>query len=161
VIPWRALVAVAVAQGGGHSLNAGDLPVCSNRTINEVVKRSGCTVGDKRCWNTRGGFCTDYVENRIGKDRAAKAVRLSRLEEVRRGDIAVFVARAHYAYVERVVEDKTGRPVAVDLSEFNYGDCWVDRDVMVTDKYKLVNRRAGVALRDVDGGFLRPGSRSR
>jgi hypothetical protein len=43
----------------------------------------------------------------------------------------------------------------VDLGEFNFGTCWVDAESMVTDQYKLLNRRRGVAISDVDGGFLR------
>jgi hypothetical protein len=152
---WAVLLASA---GSGHALNAGALPVCSNRVINDVVKRAGCTVGDRRCWNRSGGFCGDYVEERIRASPSGKAMgRLEniRLEEVREGDVAVFLSRAHYAYVERVSRDGAGRPVAVDLSEYNFGTCWVDRDVMVTDRYKIVSRRAGVPLREVDGGFLR------
>jgi hypothetical protein len=154
---------MALGSGDGHQSNAGELPVCRNRVINEVVKRAGCTVGDTRCWNRGGGFCMDYVERRTaGKGSAAPARRVEvKGEEVRSGDVAVFRSRAHYAFVERVIKGEDGRPVAVDLSEFNFGTCWVDEDAMITDQYKLLNRRLGVPLRDVDGGFLRadPGGR--
>jgi hypothetical protein len=127
--------------------------------VNEVVKRVGCTVGDARCWNTAGGMCTDYVEKRLGGGRGAKAAQLEsvRPEEVRKGDVAVFLYRAHQAFVERVVKDGAGRPVSVDLAEYNFGTCWVDKERLVTERYGLVNRRADVAVGDVDGGFLRPG----
>lgn len=150
------LIALVVATGG-HEFNAGALPVCSNRVIGAVVKRARCTLGDTRCWLRGGGFCMDHVEGRLKLGGPAADARFDSVQpgDVRAGDVAVFNARAHYAYVEAVVRDPGGRPVAVDLSEYNYGTCWVDRDLMVTDHYKLLNRRAAVALREVDGGFLR------
>lgn len=134
-----------------------ELPVCSNRVISEVTKRVGCTVGDSKCWLTKGGMCTDYIQKMIGQP--GKAIQLNNRinpEDVKKGDVAQFLSRAHYAYVEKVIKDKNGKPVAVDLSEYNYGDCWVDQATMVTDKYKKVNRRFGIPLSKVDGGFLRP-----
>lgn len=155
---WQLLVALAVSASDGHGLDAGVLPVCSNRVINQVVERAGCTVGDTRCWYRSGGFCTDYVERKVATDRPGKALSLGKigLEEVEKGDVAVFVSRAHYAYVEGVIKDKAGRPVAVDVSEYNFGTCWVDKEAMVTEKYKAVNRRSRVAVAEVDGGFMRP-----
>lgn len=157
MIAWGLLVSLLAHGSGAHQANAGVIPICSNRTINEVVKRAGCTVGDARCWTRGGGYCTDYVEKMIAADRAGAPARLRsvRPEEVRKGDVAVFVSRAHYAYVEGLVRDANGRPVAVEVSEYNFGTCWVDRALLVTDQYKVLNRRARVALRDVDGGFLR------
>ncbi len=152
---WTLALTLATAASGGHARSAGDLPVCSNRVVNQVVKRVGCTVGDTRCWLRSGGFCTDYVERRLGKGRAAQATRIQP-DEVRVGDLAVFASRAHMALVEAVIRDGRGRPVAVDVAESNYGTCWVDGDALVTEKYGLVNRRRSVALRDVDGGFSRP-----
>lgn|SRR5574341_1318349 len=134
-----------------------ELPVCSNRVISEVTKRAGCTIGDSRCWLTNGGMCTDYIQLMAGQ--AGKAVQLNKRvkpAEVRKGDVAQFNTRAHYAYVENVLKDKNSKPVAVDLSEYNYGTCWVDRSTMVTDNYKKVTRRFGIPLEDVDGGFWRP-----
>jgi hypothetical protein len=164
VIPLLVLLLLPVpAAGADPMVHGASIPVCSNRVINEVVKRSGCTVGDTRCWLSSGGMCTDYVEKRIGTGRSLKALGLEsiRPEEVRRGDVAVFLGRVHYAYVEGVAKDKDGRPVAVELSEFNFGTCWVDREGLVTDQYKVVNRRSGVPLGAVDGGFLgrRPATR--
>lgn len=149
-------LAIAALAAGGHEANAGNLPVCANRVINQVVKRVGCTLGDARCWARSAGFCNDWVERRLGKERTSKAKPIE-AGAVQRGDVAVFASRAHYAYVERVVRDAGGRPVAVDLSEYNFGTCWVDAESMVTEKYKVVNRRRGVPLSEVDGGFLRPG----
>lgn len=153
------LVALVVSQAGGHMEDASALPVCSNRVINAVVKRAGCTVGDARCWNRSRGFCMDWVERRLGAARLPDPSTAAPLrpEDVRPGDVAVFLARAHYAHVDRVVKDGRGRAVAVDLSEFNFGTCWVDEESMVTDTYGLRTRRAAIPLRDVDGGFLRPG----
>lgn len=154
--PLGALAAFVVA-ASGHAASTAVLPVCPNRVINQVVKRAGCTLGDTRCWFRAGGFCMDYVEQRAGRGRT---LALDRMVEVRRGevqpgDVAVFLSRAHYAYVERVAKDAQGTAVSVDLSEYNYGTCWVDRNALVTDQYGAVNRRRGVAVGAVDGGFLR------
>lgn len=148
-------LAVALSMVGGHDLNAGRLPVCANRVISQVVKRVGCTVGDTKCWYRSGGFCTDHVEKRLAAGGAA-AVPMGAVapEGVQAGDVAAFATRAHYAFVERVVRDKSGAAVAVELSEFNFGSCWVDEVAMVTERFGLLGRRR-VALRDVDGGFLR------
>ena len=134
-----------------------ELPVCSNRIINEVTKRVGCTIGDSKCWLTKGGMCTDYIQKMAGQP--GKELRLNkkiRPEDVKKGDVAFFISRIHYAYVEGVVKDRNGKPVAVNVSEYNYGDCWVDQATMVTEKYKKINKRFGIPLSDVDGGFLRP-----
>lgn len=154
--PLGTIAALLVA-AAAHSASPGDLPVCANRVINEVVRRSGCLLGDGKCWFRAGGFCMDYVKERVGGGRGVALEDLTPVgwEEVRRGDVAVFLARAHYAYVERVVRDKRGRPVRIDLSEYNFGSCWVDRNALVTDQYKSLGRRFGVAVGEVDGGFLR------
>jgi hypothetical protein len=154
---WSALLALVLSAEADHGRNAGGLPVCSNRTINEVVKRVGCTVGDARCWLRSGGFCNDYVEQRLGAGRPDQALELVSigLQEVARGDVAVFAARAHYAYVEGVRKGKDGQVVAVDLSEHNFGSCWVDKESLVTDQYKALGRRSALPVGEVDGGFLR------
>lgn len=143
---------------GGEISHAEDLPVCSNRVINEVTTRVGCTVGDARCWLSKGGFCTDYVEKKARHGQSGKALQLKKInsEDVRKGDIAQFASRAHYAYVESVISGKNRKPVAVNLSEYNYGTCLVDEQSMVTDKYKVVNQRFKIPLGAVDGGFSRP-----
>lgn len=137
--------------------NSEELPFCSNRTINEVTSRAGCTVGDSRCWLRSGGFCTDYVLKKLQLVPSVGEVTWLQVSpgEVKPGDVAVFNARAHYAYVERVVRDKQGKAVAVNVSEYNFGTCLVDEDTMVTDHYKKVNRRSGIPLTAVDGGFIR------
>lgn len=151
------LLILALADPQGHALDAGDLPTCPNGVINEVVRRAGCTHGDARCWLAGGGFCDDYVELRVTQDRPMASVSLVPVEagEVRRGDVAVFLSRAHYAFVERVIVDRAGRPVSVVLSEYNYGTCWVDEALLVTDKYGRLTRRSNVRVAAVDGGFLR------
>jgi hypothetical protein len=133
------------------------LPICSNRTINEVSNRVGCTVGDSKCWLRKGGFCTDYVQKKLLLDQSSQKVSWTSVQpvDVRRGDIAVYNSIPHYAFVERVVRDKKGKPVTIDVSEYNFGDCLVDEQVMVTDKYKKVNARSGIPLNKVDGGFIR------
>jgi hypothetical protein len=151
------LAVLALAAGGAHEGDGGALPVCGNRVIVETVKRARCTVGDVRCWNRSGGFCMDWVERRLGAGRRLALDQFLSVVagDVRVGDVAVFAARAHYAHVDRVIRGEGGRAVAVDLSEYNFGTCWVDEDAMVTDQYKVQNRRLGVPLGDVDGGFMR------
>lgn len=136
---------------------ADDLTYCSNRTIHEVTTRVGCTVGDTRCWLAKGGFCTDYVQKKVNPSRSGAEVTWTAVQplDVKKGDIAKFAARAHYAYVEDVVRDSQGRPVRVNVSEYNFGDCLVDAQAMVTDKYMIVNTRNGIPLNAVDGGFIR------
>ncbi len=151
-----ALLALLVCSGTQISY-AFELPACSNRVINEVAKRVGCAVGDSKCWLSKGGMCTDYIQKMAGQP--GKELRLNKKvgpEDVKKGDVAQFNARAHYAYVEGVVKDKNGKTVAVNVSEYNYGACWVDQATMVTDMYKKVNKRSGIPLSDVDGGFWRP-----
>jgi hypothetical protein len=114
-------------------------------------------VGDSKCWLTKGGFCTDYVQKMLHLGRSDQGVTWESVqpEDLRKGDIAVFSVRAHYAYVESVVRDRQGKPVAVDVSEYNFGTCLVDEQTMVTNKYKKVNARSGIPLNAVDGGFIR------
>jgi hypothetical protein len=152
VLASLALVLSGPAPGSGARL-----PVCSNRTIHEVAKRAGCALGDLRCWASSHGYCNDWVERRLLEGAPAGRLELVPVTaaEVRRGDVALYAARGHYAFVERVVTDRSGRPVAVDLSEYNYGTCWVDTDLLVTDQYGTLHRRLGVPLGAVDGGFLR------
>lgn len=143
----------------GSIAYADDLPVCSNRIINEVMRRSGCTIGDPKCWFANGGFCMDYVQKKTGARQPFQSGQWQQIgpEAVRKGDVAqFFTPRAHLAFVEAVVRDKQGRPRAVDVSEFNFGKCWVDQDTMVTDTYKKVTRRSNIPISSVDGGFLRP-----
>lgn len=163
MIPSMLVAALSLSSVPGQRASAGDLPVCANRVINEVVRRSGCTVGDARCWTRSGGFCTDFVEKAVRAGRREQALELSpvRPETVQRGDVAVFASRVHYALVEKVIRDRSGAPVAVDLTEYNFGTCWVDEQLMVTDQYKVLNRRTGVPLGSVDGGFLRAGTAGR
>ena len=151
-----ALLSLLVCFGPQASYAFAELPVCSNRVINEVTKRVGCTIGDSRCWLTKGGMCTDYIQKRVGQP--GKTVQLNkhiRPEDVRKGDVAQFNARIHYAYVESVVKDRKGKPVAVNVSEYNYGTCWVDQSTLVTDTYKKVTKRSNIPLSSVDGGFWR------
>lgn len=133
------------------------LPVCSNSVINAVTARVGCTVGDPKCWLSKGGFCYDYIQKMAMQRQSGKTIQLKNIKagDVKQGDVAQFNSQAHYAYVESVVRDNSGKPVAVNLSEYNFGTCWVDESSMVTDKYKKVNRRSALPLNKVDGGFLR------
>lgn len=152
----EAVLWALVAASGAHDANAGDLPACSNRVVRQTAERAGCLVGDARCWARRGGYCTDHVEAQLRARAPGPPARLSPVApaDVREGDVAVFVGRAHYAYVERVSRGADGVPVSVEVSEANYGTCWVDARAMVTDTYGRVTRRS-VPVGAVDGGFLR------
>lgn len=158
---YIAVLLVLIVGAGARPAAASELPVCSNRIINEVTARVGCTVGDANCWLTSGGFCTDYVEKKALRGQTGKKVQLKPINagDVIKGDIAQFASRAHYAYVESLVRGKDGKPVALNISEYNYGTCWVDEQSMVTEKYKRINKRTGVPVKDVDGGFMRPYSK--
>lgn len=157
MITWGMILAAALAAESGRGVGVLDLPHCSNRVVNEVVRRAGCTLGDMACWSRSGGYCTDYVERRLLA--AAQVPRLELVpvpaEQVRAGDVAVFTARAHYALVERAVRDASGRIISVDVAEHNFGTCWVDRDLMITDHYKTLGRRRAIPVTAADGGFLR------
>ena len=158
MINKRVLIFLAVFFAAGAQVCCAELPVCSNRIVNNVMTRVGCAVGDTRCWLSKGGYCTDYVQKMTGHGQPGDADRWNRINpgDVKKGDVALFISFMHFAYVEGVVNDKEGRPVAVNLSEYNYGACWVDQANMVTDKYKTVNKRPGIPLGKVDGGFWRP-----
>jgi hypothetical protein len=159
MIDRRAYVLLLISLFAGGWSYAADLPVCGNHIINKVTERVGCTVGDAKCWLTRGGFCTDYVQMMASRGQPGKTIQWSnriRPEDIRKGDLAQFNSRVHYAYIEKVMKDLDGKPVAIDVSEYNYGNCWVDQATLVTDKYKTVNRRSGIPVASVDGGFLRP-----
>lgn len=149
-------VAVLVCSGF-RIVFADELPVCNNKTIYEVTQRVGCTLGDPKCWLKKGGFCTDYVQKKVFPDLSSQKFKWVRVQpgDVRKGDVAVFNSRSHYAYVESVVKNAQGKPVAVDVSEYNYGNCWVDQQILVTEKYNKVNTRSGIPLNAVDGGFIR------
>jgi hypothetical protein len=148
----------AATLSGARAAEEEDLPFCPNRKIREVVKRVGCTLGDRSCWLTAGGFCTDWIQRRIAAREPGAKVELVDVDaaEVRPGDVAVFLERAHYAWIERVTRDRAGRPVALELSEFNFGSCWIDDELMITDRYGTAARRSGVPIAAVDGGFRRP-----
>jgi hypothetical protein len=151
-------VALVLALATARLALAQELPPCRNAVLQRVVRRVGCTLGDERCWVRAGGFCTDYVEQRILARAAGRTMELVSVEaaDVRAGDVAVFFEAPHYAWIERVEKDATGRPVAVDVSEYNFGTCWIDDELMVTDRFKVLGRRRGIALAAVDGGFRRP-----
>lgn len=151
---YSLVVLVSIGLCGAY---AEELPFCSNRTINEVTHRTGCTIGDSKCWLRKGGFCTDYVLKKSRIDRSGGEVSWMPVhpDDVKTGDIAVFAYRSHYAFVESVVRDTQGKPVAVNVSEYNFGDCLVNELPMVTDKYGTVKIRADIPLKSVDGGFIR------
>lgn len=157
---FRNLILFSVIFFASENVCCAELPACSNRVIQEVTKRSSCTVGDHGCWLTKGGMCTDYIQRKAGLP--GKPLQLNRRvspEKVRKGDVAQFNGRAHYSYVENVIKDKNGRPVSISVSEYNYGTCWVDRSTMVTDTYGKKTLRSGIPLDSVDGGFWRPNAR--
>lgn len=90
------------------------------------------------------GYCTDYVEQRVGKRQRGDAGKWScnvAMVDVRVGDVAVFKGNNHVAVVEQV--DWTTRRVRV--SEWNFGR--VDRSdpekvsCTITDKFGVRTER--------------------
>jgi hypothetical protein len=88
------------------------------------AERCNCDV-----WMERGGYCVDYIKDRIPsfqiptKDEMA-ALKNTDVEEVAEGDVVVFAIKNywHVAYVEAVRRNWRGEATAIDVSEKNFGD---------------------------------------
>ena len=72
------------------------------------------------------GYCTDYIGQRIGKRPRGdpRTWPLNRdVSQIRDGVAVVFAgltSSGHVAYVESVIRDNKGNPVALKVSEMNY-----------------------------------------
>jgi hypothetical protein len=90
-----------------------------------------CYAVDCSCddWMEKGGYCVDYVKDRIPtfqipyKDDMPALNNVERAE-VEEGDVAIFSIKNywHVAYVEKVHRDQVGKATAIDVSEKNFGD---------------------------------------
>lgn len=88
-----------------------------------------CAQWDCDDWVARRGYCVDYVKARIPTfpvpESEADMGRLNNREvrNIAAGDVAVFdLGRYwHVAYVECVHRDRRGTPIAIDVSEHNFG----------------------------------------
>jgi surface antigen len=94
------------------------------------------------------GYCVDYIKNRVGKKQSGDAATWSGNidpKSVQPGDVAIFNSPApygHVAVVERVIyERNTDRPYQVEISEWNWGAQWVDKDCAVTNMFAKQSRR--------------------
>lgn len=79
-------------------------------------------------WMDRGGYCVDYVKERIPSfpvpyRDGMPTLKNSDLADVTEGDVAVFALRNywHVAYVEKVHRDQHGEATGIDVSEMNFG----------------------------------------
>jgi hypothetical protein len=111
------------------------------------------------------GYCTDYVNQKIGKrirgDAASWPANIQRIA-VQAGDVAIFRRINHVAYIEAVTERGTMIPYApgkyptqLRISEWNYGprDTSAPRECLVTTKFGQVTTRTGAFS---DAEFMRP-----
>ncbi|GFO62554.1 hypothetical protein M1B72_20865 [Geomonas paludis] len=79
-------------------------------------------------WIQRGGYCVDYIKERIPSFPIPYKSDMPHLKnadvaDVTEGDVAVFALRNywHVAYVEKVHRDERGQATAIDVSEMNFG----------------------------------------
>lgn len=86
---------------------------------------ASCSCED---WMEKGGYCVDYIKTHIPSfpiptKEDMVELKNTAVDNVTEGDVAVFTVKNywHVAYVERVHRDPQGEPVALDLSEMNYG----------------------------------------
>jgi len=90
------------------------------------ISFAGCNCDD---WMDRGGYCVDYVKEKIPTfpipktDSEITGLKNRELSKVEEGDVAIFdLGRYwHVAYVEKVHTDSQGSPTTIDVSEMNFG----------------------------------------
>jgi hypothetical protein len=104
------------------------------------------------------GYCTDYVNSKIRKRQRGDAKDWPSNQDkywAHGGDIAIFRNENHVAYVERVTQRYSdGRTREVEISEWNYGRGWTDRQCLVTSNFgKKTVRKINVTSSQVE--FLR------
>lgn len=141
-------------------------------TLNHTICHADCDCND---WMDKEGYCVDYVKERIpifpvpNNVAEIAALKNKRITEVLEGDVAIFDLGNywHVSYVEKVHLDQSGNPVAIDVSEMNFGDQmsfyeyknrWGQKNRSewkralccgVTDEYGRKNLRNNVALNSV------------
>lgn len=130
-----------------------------------------CSCDD---WMEQGGYCVDYVKERIpafpipSKDDMEQLPNAD-VADVEEGDVAIFSMNNywHVAYVEKVHRDAEGKATALDVSEMNFGgqmsfaefkarwkssskEEWHRASCCgITDNYDRVTRRKYVAIETV------------
>ena len=95
-------------------------------TLVHTVCHARCNCDD---WMNRGGYCVDYVKDRIPAfpipktDAEMDVLKNRDTAKVEEGDVAIFdLGRYwHVAYVEKVHLDNQGTATAIDVSEMNFG----------------------------------------
>jgi len=81
-------------------------------------------------WIDKGGYCVDYIKSRIPafpvpySIQAIKSLHNEEVHDIRKGDVALFTVSNywHTAFVEKVHFDRWGNPLAIDVTEMNYGE---------------------------------------
>lgn len=104
------------------------------------------------------GYCTDYVNSKLRtriRGDAENWPANTAVNEIRPGDVAIFRREGHVAWVERVIFEG-GRPVAIDVTEQNFGRNWVNKNCRVTDNFGRVTPRRSIPLTRVDGVYREP-----
>lgn len=142
-------------------------------TVLRTSCHAGCNCDD---WMDRGGYCVDYIKNRIPafpipqSDAEIEALKNRETAKVEEGDVAIFdLGRYwHVAYVEKVHLDSQGAATAIDVSEMNFGgqlslqeyrNRWNQTSESewkralccgITKKYDQLGRRKNIALDSVE-----------
>lgn len=96
-------------------------------SISCTESHADCTCDD---WIGKGGYCVDYIKSRIPafpvpySIQAIKSLHNEELRDISKGDVALFTVSNywHTAYVEKVHFDRKGNPVAIDVTEMNFGE---------------------------------------
>jgi hypothetical protein len=146
---------------GGALLNGRQIgPVDSDRSDRAGYRQSnGANSSNRGATCPRmSGTAVDYVNSRIAPhhlvDQPWNWLANVPRDQVRVGDVAIFRAENHAAYVERVHYDPQGHALTIDIAEMNYGSKWVDRRCLITDRFNFVSRRLGIPVAQAE--FIRP-----
>jgi surface antigen len=98
------------------------------------------------------GYCTDYIKKMTGNSQPGDAKNwVSNISpsEVLPCDTAIFTNVGnfgHVAFVDAVSRDGDGRPISVNLSEWNYGSIFQDESCGVTNKFGITTVRTNIAV---------------
>jgi hypothetical protein len=125
-------------------------------------------------WVEKTGYCVDYIKSRIPifplpSKEDMVGLENADVDDITEGDVAVFTIKNywHVAYVEYVHRNEQGEPMAIDVSEMNFGDelsfaefkaKWKSNSRAewnrtfccgITDNYDQITMRKNVALNTV------------
>lgn len=97
--------------------------------ISAVHSNSHAMTCNCEDWMGKGGYCVDYIKDRIPKfpipyKDDMPSLKNTDVADVTEGDVAVFIVENfwHVAYVEKVHRSRRGEATAIDVSEMNFGD---------------------------------------